>query len=295
MSTEVRNQTAAAIAETSAEYWTRHNVTLHRKFETVVESLDYIEWRNLQHPYYIDLMPVRGADGKVVLDYGCGPGHDLVGFATESPLARLIAMDVSSTSLAEARQRMELHGRNADFIRIKESDPRLPLDDGTIDLVHCSGVLHHTPDPVRILREFRRALRPSGYAQIMVYNYNSLWMHLYVAYHRMLVEKLYEGKTLRQAFTASTDGPDCPISECYTSEDFINMAARAGLRCELMGVAISSWEMKFLNQRWDALLDRRYPSECRKFLYELTLNDQGIPLYRGVVAGVDACYRCTPA
>ena len=27
-------------------------------------------------------MPVSGRDGDIVLDYGCGPGHDLVGFMT---------------------------------------------------------------------------------------------------------------------------------------------------------------------------------------------------------------------
>ena len=58
----------------------------------------------------------------------------------------------------------------------------------------------------------------------------------------MLVEDLYKGKTLREAFTASTDGPNCPISECYTPEQFIALANAAGLRCELSGVAVAAWE-----------------------------------------------------
>jgi hypothetical protein len=37
------------------------------------------------------------------------------------------------------------------------------------------------------------------------------------------------------------------------------------------------------------------PSESRKFLYELTFNERGIPLYRGEVAGVDACFKLEPA
>ena len=292
-SSESGEKTGQRMAETSEKYWTRHNVTLHRRFETVANSFDYVEWRNLQHPSYIELMPVGTADGKAVLDYGCGPGHDLVGFASASAPARLVGMDVSETSLAEARDRMELHGFKVEFVKIAEGAQRLPLEDGSFDLIHSSGVLHHTPNPGDILKEFRRVLKPTGSVQIMVYNYNSLWLHLYVAYHRMLVEDLYKGKTLREAFTASTDGPNCPISECYTPEQFIALANAAGLRCELSGVAVAAWEMKFLEKRWDALLDRRYPSEGRKFLYDLTLDHRGIPLYRGVPAGIDACYRCT--
>jgi ubiquinone/menaquinone biosynthesis C-methylase UbiE len=289
-----RRAAEAASAGSSETYWTDHNVTLHRIFQSVDESLDYIEWRNLQYPYYIELMPVSGVDGKVVVDYGCGPGHDLVGFATASRPARLIAIEVSKTSLAEAHLRMLLHGKLAEFVGISENEIPLPLPDASVDVVHCSGVLHHTPDPERTLREFRRILKPDGYAQIMVYNYDSLWVHLYVAYQRMLVDGLSSGKTLRQAFTSSTDGPDCPISECYTPGEFLAMASRVGLGGKLRGIASSAWEMKLLPLRWDALMDRRLPLESRRFLYELTLDERGIACYRGQVAGIDACFELRP-
>jgi len=280
--------------ESSESYWTRHNVTLHRKFATPEESFDFIEWRNLQHPNYIDLMPVKGMDGLAVLDYGCGPGHDLVGFASESKPNRLVGMDVSSTSLAEAEDRMGMHGFTAEFKHIREDAPLLPLQDNSMDVIHSSGVLHHTPDPVRILREFRRVLRPGGYSQVMVYNYDSVWTHLHVAYQRMLVEGLFPGKSLREAFTASTDGPECPISVAYTPDEFMGMCREAGFSPVLSGCAISAWEMTFVPKIWDALLDKRLPSESRRFLSELTFDSRGIPWFKGVVAGVDACYRLHP-
>jgi ubiquinone/menaquinone biosynthesis C-methylase UbiE len=280
--------------ESSEAYWTRHNVTMHHAFKTPEESLNFIEWRNLQYAYYIELMPVAGFDGKVVLDFGCGPGHDLIGFALESRPARLIGMDVSVSSMAEAELRLRLHGVRAELIQIAESDKCIPLPDASVDVIHSSGVLHHIQDPQRIMQEFRRVLRHSGHVQVMVYNYNSLWMHLYVAYQRMLVEGLSSGKTLREAFTASTDGADCPISECYTAEEFLLMARRAGFSGKLRGMAISAWEMKLFPLRWDAFLDKRLPSESRRFLYELTLDQRGIPRYRGHVAGVDACFELAP-
>jgi len=85
------------------EYWTAHNVTGHLRFRSAQQSLEYFHWRNSQYPGYIDLMPVAGFDGQHVLDFGCGPGHDLVGFGSYSKPARLVGADVSSTSLSESR------------------------------------------------------------------------------------------------------------------------------------------------------------------------------------------------
>ena len=65
-----------------ADYWTRYNVTSHERFASAANSLAYLRWRNDQYFGYSELMPVDRQDGKVILDFGCGPGHDLVGFAT---------------------------------------------------------------------------------------------------------------------------------------------------------------------------------------------------------------------
>src|SRR5579884_4212464 len=91
------------------KYWSGHNVTSHAKFTTAQESLDYFHWRNSQYFNYIQLMPVIHQDNKVILDFGCGPGNDLVGFGHYSTSKRLIGMDVSQSSLKEAKERLQLH------------------------------------------------------------------------------------------------------------------------------------------------------------------------------------------
>ena len=136
-------------------YWTRHNVTSHYSFKTADESLDYFHWRNDQYFNYIDLMPVTGQDNNIVLDYGCGPGHDLVGFGIYSRPAKLIGMDVSPSSIEEARRRMKLHQIPCELSVLEPNIAKLPLDDMSVDYIHCSGVLHHTADPLQILHEFQ--------------------------------------------------------------------------------------------------------------------------------------------
>lgn len=277
--------------ESVASYWSRHNVTLHHSFSTAEESLEYVRWRNDQYFGYIDLMPVRGADGKVVLDFGCGPGHDLVGFSVESRPQSLIGADVSAPSLREASRRLELHDSNASLVCLDPNDGVLPFADDSIDLIHCSGVLHHVPDVAQVLLEFRRILAKDGEARIMVYNYDSLWLHLYVAFVKQIEEQLHADESVRDAFRRLTDGPDCPISNAYTNEEFLSIASSAGFEGEHLGNAISVVEMSLLPRRFDAIADRQLPREHREFLSALTFNEKGFPMFKGHVAGIDACFR----
>jgi ubiquinone/menaquinone biosynthesis C-methylase UbiE len=274
----------------SQEFWTGHNVTFHRKFNSAEESLRNFRLRCVKYIDYLTLMPVDKADGKVILDYGCGPGHDLVGIAHYSKPERIIAMDVSSPSLDEARERIALHHKDVDFILIHEDDERLPLEDESVDIIHCSGVLHHTPDPVKILKEFRRILKSDGYAQVMVYNYDSIFMHLYTAYIVQTDQVLLANLDKRKAFSKLTDTRSCPISECYTTEEFTTIVNRAGLACTYKGASISLFEMNLLPRRFDAIQNDALNDESRDFLLELLFDKDGKPIYRGHVAGIDGCY-----
>ena len=105
--------------------------------------------------------------------------------------------------------------------------------DDSVDHVNCQGVLHHTSHPEAILAELARVLRPGGTATIMVYNRDSVWLHLYTAYERMIVEGAFAGLDVEEAFARNTDGPDCPISRCYAAEDFLGMCRRRGARRRL--------------------------------------------------------------
>jgi SAM-dependent methyltransferase len=273
------------------DYWTGHNVTSHRIFDSAQASLDNFHWRNAQYFRYIELMPVSRADQLHVLDFGCGPGHDLVGFGTQSKPTRLVGVDVSRSSLAEARLRLALHEVTPDLLYHDINAGPLPFKDGSFDLAHSSGVLHHMPD-VRVgLRELRRLVKAGGVAQIMVYNYSSLWVHLYVAYQRQIVEGIGAGDEIADAFRASTDGPDCPISRAYRRNEFVGIAQECGFALENFGVAVSAFEMSLLPRRFDAIMDPKLRPESSHFLANLTFDSQGLPLSEGIHAGIDGCYR----
>lgn len=276
------------------DYWNRHNVTRHKQFSTRQASLDHFVWRCAQYPGYLELMPVAGHDGKRILDYGCGPGHDLVGFLEYSKPARLVGADVSASSLNEARARLALHQGRVDLTKLDPESSKLPFEDGAFDLIHSSGVLHHVPDLAAALQELYRVLAPGGHMQVMVYHYQSLWLHLYVGhflrhrYHQLPIEL-----PIREAFARSTDGPFCPVANCYTAEEFAAEAASAGFDVRQRGVACAKYELElFSHALQPALEDTRLEAEHRDFLKALTV-EHGVPMYEGMPAGVDLVMELT--
>jgi SAM-dependent methyltransferase len=293
VASRIRTTLRGKPAASSAEYWTGFNVTLHHRFSTATESLHYFHWRNDQYPGYIELMPVAGQDGKVVLDYGCGPGHDLVGFAVYSRTKRLIAADVSPTSLAEAKARTALHDVPAEFLQIDEATNRLSLPDACVDYIHSSGVIHHIADPAKALRELKRVLVPWGRMRVMVYNYDSIWLHLYAGYLLRIKREAYPGLDVRQVFAKTTDGENCPIANVYKPLEFERVCKGAGLDCRYLGAAISLFELTLMPARFEAMMDRRLPEEHREFLRQLEADRQGYPTYQGTRAGIDGCYELT--
>ena len=143
----------------SEAYWTAYLVA-NEPWKTRESSLEHFNWRNALYPGYIELMPVNNADNMDVLDYGCGPGNDLVGFAEFSNTKSLTGVDVSSTALKKSRDRLSLHDINASLIKIEENENILPLSSNKFDLVSSSGVLHHVKNLDIALKEIHRVLKP---------------------------------------------------------------------------------------------------------------------------------------
>jgi len=95
-------------------------------------------------------------------DLGCGPGHLVVELAQATPALHLTGIDLSDEMLVQARARAQLAGLS-DRITFKEGNAaQIPLPDGSLDLVVSTLSLHHWSDPVGVLDEIARVLRPGG-------------------------------------------------------------------------------------------------------------------------------------
>jgi SAM-dependent methyltransferase len=91
-----------------------------------------------------------------ILDVGTGAGDMPIAFARRG--WRTVAADVNPDVLAVARARL---ARIADVEVIDADVLDLPLDDGAVDVAHCSLLIHHLAphEAVLALREMRRVAR----------------------------------------------------------------------------------------------------------------------------------------
>jgi ubiquinone/menaquinone biosynthesis C-methylase UbiE len=97
--------------------------------------------------------PLRA--GEVVLDAGCGTGWLAAGLRRARPDVTVVGSDLSAGMLGRAREA-------GGWPLIQSDGTRLPIADGSVDVLVCRGVLHHLPDVPAALVEWRRVLRHDG-------------------------------------------------------------------------------------------------------------------------------------
>jgi len=279
-------------------FWTEHTVN-STPFATARKSARYLDWRFEEYPLFREFSGLWGdRAGETVLDYGCGPGDDLTGLALYSGAAHLIGLDVSASALGLTARRLALHGIAADRVtlrQVQDGTPEIPLEDASVDYVNCGGVLHHTSSPERLLAELRRVLRPDGRAFVMVYNSDSVWLHLYVAYEKMLHDEAYADLDLDEAFRRLTDGVECPISRHYSAERMTAICEQAGFSVRHAGGYLSRHELRQLETHWArAIADERLAEPHREFLRSLSFDAAGRPMIGGFHAGIGGVHHLRP-
>jgi malonyl-CoA O-methyltransferase len=95
----------------------------------------------------------------VIVDAGAGTGHASRALKRRYPKARVLALDSALGMLrAAARQR----SWRRPFARICATAERLPLADGSVDLI-LSNLMLQWCDPDAVFAEFRRVLAPRGF------------------------------------------------------------------------------------------------------------------------------------
>jgi SAM-dependent methyltransferase len=120
-----------------------------------------------------------------VLVAGCGTWQSAK-FALTHPRARVVGIDVSTTSLEHTealKQKYDLANLEVRQLAI-ESAAEL---DHQFDMIVCTGVLHHLADPDAGLRALASVLKPEGAMYLMVYApYGRTGVHMIQEYCRRL-------------------------------------------------------------------------------------------------------------
>jgi ubiquinone/menaquinone biosynthesis C-methylase UbiE len=103
--------------------------------------------------------------GKVVLDYGCGPGY-LTKYLLENGAVSVTGIDVSEGEIEQARESARRDGFDDRSSFLVADAHATGFPDDSFDLIVGDSILHHL-DMQLALRELRRILRPGGRAVFM--------------------------------------------------------------------------------------------------------------------------------
>jgi ubiquinone/menaquinone biosynthesis C-methylase UbiE len=115
-------------------------------------------------------------EGSSVLEAGCGVGAQTVILAAGSPKARITSIDISETSLAQARDAVQAAA--IDNVTFQQADIfQLPFPAGSFDHVFVCFVLEHLAKPVEALRALKRALKPGGTITAIEGDHGSTYFH----------------------------------------------------------------------------------------------------------------------
>ena len=112
--------------------------------------------------WYTIQRALKLVDSGEAIDLGCGPGLLAVEMAKCAPELHITGIDLSEEMIAQAEQSARESGV-IDRVSFKIGDAdQIPFPDNSLDLVISTLSLHHWNDPVGVLNEIERVLRPDG-------------------------------------------------------------------------------------------------------------------------------------
>lgn len=168
-----------------------------------VGSKEYFD-KNSQNRYFVephirDFAGFHLAQGKRVLEIGCGIGADGAEFAKNG--ADYVGIDISEKSLEVAKKRFDVYNLRGDFHKLSGDDPKLK-ELGKFDIVYSFGVIHHYPNVQEIINNVHYLLNGTGEFRFMVYAKNS-----------------WKNAMIRKGLDRYEAQDNCPLANTYTPEE----------------------------------------------------------------------------
>ena len=156
--------------------------------QNYAESFGY-QWKKFSTtqllPYFAELnfrrktgLRLEELTGKLVLDVGCGMGR----FAEVATRwgARVIGVDLSDAAEMAARN---LEDR--EFLPLQADLLALPFAPDTFDCIYSIGVLHHTPDCEKSIKNLPQYLKPGGNIAVWLYSSYNNWYRFSDQYRKI--------------------------------------------------------------------------------------------------------------
>lgn len=116
-----------------------------------------------------EVIPEPIVTGALGIEVGSGCGYDTYIMAKGNPSVKIISLEISD-GVYKARK---LTCGLENVWVMKGSALGIPLKDNILDFAYSFGVLHHTPDPLRCLKEIARIIKKDAAAYLYLYEDHS--------------------------------------------------------------------------------------------------------------------------
>jgi 2-polyprenyl-3-methyl-5-hydroxy-6-metoxy-1,4-benzoquinol methylase len=252
------------IGKAYAEYFTHDSSSKHRVKPGFLSRISELQGRFLRKLWQIssrqkrvrcaaDLMYLDGVKPGRLLEIGCGNGRRLVQFRDHGWQVEGQEVDAKA-----ARSAREGHGLTIHEGLIADLD----LEAESYDAVVMSHVIEHVHDPVGLLTEARRLLKPQGILTVTTPNaiglghrtFGAHWYGLDSPRHLFLFSPLTLDATARRAgfndlriWTTSANASTMATSSlAIQTVGRVDMSARPTMDRLLAGTAFQLWAQQYL-------------------------------------------------
>jgi len=211
-------------------------------------------------PFIIDFAEFDIWKGKCVLEIGVGLGADHQKFVESG--ANIVGIDLTNRAIELTRSRLKAFDLNS-TLEIGDAES-LAFSEETFDCVYSWGVIHHSPDTQRAVKEIYRVLRPGGIAKVMIYNKWSMvgimlwlryalmrlkpWVTLTTVYAEYLESPGTKAFTTKEARRLFGDFDVVNVATVLSHGDLLASAAGQRHRGKVLDLARLVWPRWFIKR-----------------------------------------------
>jgi ubiquinone/menaquinone biosynthesis C-methylase UbiE len=136
---------------------------------------------------------------KDVADLGCGEGSMALGLHRRVQPRRLVGFDIKEVDVDKLLEHSVAVGESADlpsgFEFRQSTAAAIPAEDAAFDFVYSWSAFEHVADPMAVLREIRRIVRPTGHFFLQLWPFylsakgSHLWQWFDQDFHHLLAHE----------------------------------------------------------------------------------------------------------
>ena len=189
--------------QTVKKYWDNRPCNI-RHSQKEIGTLEYFEEvekkKFFVEPHIVEFSNFPAWNNKSVLEIGSGIGTMAINFAKSG--ANYTGVELSEESLKLTKKRFEVYGQEGTFYQGNAEELTNFVPVKKYDLIYSFGVIHHSPNPRKIIQEMRPYMHEQSVLKLMIYAKDS-WKNIMI----------------ENGFDQPEAQSGCPIAFTYTREE----------------------------------------------------------------------------